>query len=241
MRIPLQYKRTYGKWFATSVLKAVSRYRLLEDGDRILVGLSGGGDSIALLVILDYLRRHSPVRFDLLGAHVRLGDEDTAYLKAVCGALDVEYREVTPELRVTAPRKGVCYLCARIKRGALRKVALGEACNKIAFGHHADDVAETVLINLSRAGRFSSFSPRTNAGGPSPCLIRPLVYLRKSTLIEIQRHAGLCPPNPPCPFGKGDERRKARGALGILEKALEVPELPLKIVGALEDTGVWRP
>lgn len=203
------------------------------------VALSGGKDSSALLVILDYLRRHSHLSFQLLGVHVRMGHYDTSSLVALCQKLQVPYREVQLEIPHGLPQRGVCSLCARLKRGAMARVLAEEGIRRLALAHHADDVAHTLLMNLGMSGSLRSFAPRVTVPGEPMELIRPLVYLREATLEAIHRRSGMPRVGEGCPFGQGAMRHRAREALRGIEAALGVKDLPLRIVAALERAGLW--
>ena len=145
--------------------KAIRDYHMIEDGDKIAVCLSGGKDSITMLMALKQLQRYFKVSFDMIAISVNPNFEffDTSFLKKVCNDLDVpliiedsHIKEIVFDIR---SEKRPCSLCANIRRGILNSVAIREGCNKIALGHNEDDVLETFLMNLFLTGNFSTFGP----------------------------------------------------------------------------------
>jgi len=240
MDLPIKPARAHGKWFASKTLRAIERYGLIGNEDKVAVAVSGGKDSVSLLAILDYLRRYSHLHFELMAVHAKMGAYDTSSLAEMCESMEIRYREVPIQIGGKGSRRETCSICARIKRGAIKKEALGEGFNKIAFGHHADDVAHTALMNLMRRGEFLCFSPFLVLPG-DVAIVRPLVYLREETLIRIQRRFQLPLLDFPCPFGRGEERRKAKAALEAIRRDTGCKDFPLKIVMALEKSGLWQP
>lgn len=240
MELPLQYTRSNGKWFATPVLKALQRYRMISPGERVAVALSGGKDSSALLVILDYLRRHSHMKFRLLGIHVRMGPYDTRPLQELCQVLDTPYKEVELVLSAPVPPKRVCSLCARLKRGAMAKALAGEGIKKLALAHHAEDAANTLLMNLAKGGRLRLFAPVVSLPGEPLELIRPLIYLSEATLASIHRKSRIPLVGDGCPLGQDTFRKEANKALDGLKFFLG-HKLPVQMVLAVERAGLWLP
>lgn len=204
------------------------------------VALSGGKDSSALLIILDYLRRHSHLQFHLHAVHVTMGLYDTSPLEELCQKLEVPFQVVKLEVPAAPPLRGLCSLCARLKRGAMARALQAQGIRKLALGHHADDVADTLLMNLSTSGAFRSMSPKVALSGAPVELIRPLVYLREATLKAIHARAGLGVVGNTCPFGQGAPRSRARHARAALETTLGIRNFSLRAVAALERAGVWE-
>jgi tRNA 2-thiocytidine biosynthesis protein TtcA len=237
MEIPLKYSRSHAGWFATPVLRAIARYGMISQGERVAVAHSGGKDSSALLLILDYLRRHSHLRFELLGIHVRMGQYDSAPLQALCTALHIPYMETRLEVPLELPSRGVCSLCARVKRGAMTRALVVQGIRKLAMGHHAEDLAQTFLMNLARGAGIRAFAPVVAVPGQEVELIRPVVYLREATLAAIHRRAGIPLVGEGCPLGQETFRIRAREALRSLQLCLG-EDLPTRIVAALERAAV---
>jgi|YNPNPStandDraft_1061719.scaffolds.fasta_scaffold06774_6 tRNA 2-thiocytidine biosynthesis protein TtcA len=238
MELPLQYAKNHGKWFATSVLRALTRYRMISPGELVGVALSGGKDSSALLVILDYLRRHSHIKFQLLGIHVRMGTYDTTPLQELCRILDTPYRETQLKLPGQLPSKGLCSLCARLKRGAMARVLVREGIRKLALAHHAEDMAQTLLMNLARGATLRVFAPSVCLPGEPLELIRPLIYVNEDTLARIHKKSRIPLVGEDCPLGQDTFRKKAKQALEGLKLSMG-DKLPLRMVIAAEKAGLW--
>ena len=165
------------------VNKAVLEYDLIENGDRIVVAVSGGGDSLSLLQLLQMRQRSVPEKVDLIAVHVYddVGPDERLRidLEAWFQASRVEYAFEPLELPAGEPRPLTCFRCTWHRRKALFLTADRLNCNKVAFGHHADDVVETALLNLFYSGRLESMEPRVEFFGGKITVIRPLIYGRK--------------------------------------------------------------
>jgi tRNA 2-thiocytidine biosynthesis protein TtcA len=242
--VDLQYSRNHAKWFVSPVLRAIRRYALIEKGDQVCVGFSGGRDSTTLLYILAYLRRYSHLEFGLSAIHVRTSDDySTAVLRDLCSALEAPYFETSLRLMDHAPAGNMCSICARLKRGAAARVLAEQGIWKLAYGHHADDAAETLLMNVVQNRKLGSFSPKVCVEGCHVTLIRPMIYLDGQTIASVHRYAGLPILDLTCPYAGQNIRREYRSALRLLEGSLGVRSLSLRIVGALEnidETNLWR-
>ncbi|HOO28397.1 MAG TPA: tRNA 2-thiocytidine biosynthesis TtcA family protein, partial [Lachnospiraceae bacterium] len=147
--------------------KAVDDYQMIDSGDKIAVGISGGKDSLTLLYALHGLRRFYPNKFELEAITVNLGfpDFDLGPVKELCHQLDIRYTVVDTEIYqiVFQERKETnpCSLCAKMRKGALNEAIKALGCNKVAYAHHKNDIVETMLLSLIFEGRFHSFSPKT--------------------------------------------------------------------------------
>lgn len=209
--------RNFGKWFLTRVKKAIIDYNMIENGDRIAVGVSGGKDSSALLFILDLLRKYSPWKFDIIAVNVDLGWEmDLAPVIDFCRQRDIPFEMVKTDIArvVFDIRKepNPCSLCSRMRRGALDSAAVALGCNKVALAHHADDLIETLFLNLIFTGRFETFEPKTYMSRKNVTLIRPLIYLSEKTVKSIARSQNLPVIESPCP-ASGKTKREEMGKL----------------------------
>ena len=222
------------------IRSAVQDYNMIEDGDRIAVGLSGGKDSVALLAALAKLRSFYPKKFDLVAItlDMRFGGEDTDYsaLEELCTRLEVPYvikrtqlAEVIFDLR---QESNPCSLCARMRRGILHDAAKENGCNKIALGHHLDDVAETFMMNLLRGGTVDCFSPVTYLSRKDLYMIRPMVYARESDCARAVRRGELPVVKSKCPADGVTAREQAKQLLNSLEK--EYGDVRNKILGAMQ-------
>lgn len=242
----LTYNRNHGKWFANDVRRAINRYGLIAPGDRVAVGLSGGKDSATLLFALWYLRRYGGLRCELAGLHIRTAAEyDSGPLRLYCEQLGVAYLETALE---GGGRRGgsVCAVCARLKRGAAVRALSGSGFRILAYGHHATDAAETLLMNMVRHGRLGGFAPRVAVPGTPLTIIRPMIYLTEETVAAVHRRLGLPLLSATCPYAGGKLRAEYKAALGLLEARLGAPRLARRLVEAMERPdlpmgGVVRP
>ncbi len=231
------------------VRRAVDDYDMIEDGDRIAVGISGGKDSLALLVALSELRLFYPKKFELFAIHLNpafydagFGDKNTAKdsiakLGEFCSALKVPLTVVDTHIAeiVFCVRKEAnpCSLCSRMRRGALHSAAKELSCNKMALGHHFDDAVETFVMNLFNEGRIGSFSPVTYLDRRDITIIRPLVYCPEKSIKYYASHAeGLPLITSPCPADRDSERQRVKDLLYNLEK--DYDGLKHRIFGAMQ-------
>jgi len=185
--------------------EAVGEHRLIAEGDRILVAVSGGKDSLSLLSLLQVLARRAPVRFHLIAATVHSGGEGAAQLARHFQALGVEsWIEQVPMDEILAaklsPGSIPCALCSRIRRGALYTLATKLGCTKIALGHHLDDVLETLLMNLFYSGKLRAMAPILRSDDSRHLVIRPLCYVPEAWLAEYASEQRL--PLQPCGTGE---------------------------------------
>ena len=202
LRLPARVNRLVGR--------ALHDYAMLADGDRVLVAVSGGVDSLVLTHLLVFWQRKAPVRYRLFPVHVRR-DEATAKAaaQATNGAgLELAILEApVPDLN-DEDAESSCYLCARSRRVRLFEAARELRCNKLALGHHRDDLIETFLMNLTCAGNLSTMLPRQDLFGGKLSLIRPLAYVEKSEIEAVAQANGLIPTPSTCPLS-GHTRRDA--------------------------------
>ena len=185
--------------------KAVDDYQMIEDGDHIAVGISGGKDSLTLLYALNGLKRFYPKKFELSAITVDLGNEkfDTEPLKRLCEELGVPYRVVKTDIAhiLFDERKETnpCSLCAKMRKGALNDAVKEMGCNKVAYAHHKDDIIETMLLSLIFEGRFHSFSPKTYLDRMDLTVIRPMMYIDEMDVIGFQHKYDLPVVKSRCP------------------------------------------
>lgn len=146
--------------------RAVNDYNLIENGDKVAVGVSGGKDSITLLTLLHEFQRFSDRKFDLMGVTIDMGFTDDAYapIRDYCDKLGIQYRIVKTDIAEVIfdlrKEKNPCSLCAKMRRGALNSEIVAAGYNKLALGHHMDDVVETFMLSLFYEGRLNTFSPK---------------------------------------------------------------------------------
>lgn len=220
--------------------KAIGDFNLIEEGDRILIGVSGGKDSYSLLHVLDSLRRKAPVKYELVAANVDAGYP--GYRKEVLEnhlkEHNFTYRmETTDCYRIIEekrrPGSSYCSFCARLRRGVLYTLADELGCNKIALGHHLDDFIETLLLNQFYVGRLAAMSPKLLADNGRHTVIRPFVYVEEKDIIAYCRANAfpvICCACPVC--GMVDQKRKRMKTL-IAELSRENPQIKRSMIGAL--------
>ncbi|MCU0558908.1 MAG: tRNA 2-thiocytidine(32) synthetase TtcA [Desulfobacterales bacterium] len=199
--------------------KALHAYDMIRDGDRILVGLSGGSDSLALLWMLAERRRRVRVRFELAAAHIDLGFADRAGLglEEFCRQLGVPLRVEMTDFGVQghspSNRENPCFLCARLRRQRLFEVADGLGCATLALGHTQDDLIETLFINMLYAGEISSMRPAQPLFGGRFTIIRPLAHAGKALIDRFVREQRLPAVANPCPTSRSSRRQSVRRML----------------------------
>lgn len=209
---------------------------MIEPGDRINVGLSGGKDSILLLLALSSLRWRSPVKYSLEASMVDItgGNADPGVVEDLCRSLDVPFRVIhSPVLEIIRMRdeRSPCSFCSNMRAGALFEYAREAGSTTVAMGHNLDDAVETVLLNLFHAGKFRCFSPRSWRSRTGLWLIRPLVLLTESEIGNEVGRLGITPMPPLCPFSRESRRNRIKDLVRGLEK--EIPDIRSQVLHAL--------
>lgn len=185
--------------------QAVDDYALIDSGDKIAVGISGGKDSLTLLYALHGLKRFYPNEFELSAITVDLGFEnfDLSPVQSLCSELSVPFTVVPTDigkiLFETRKESNPCALCAKMRKGALNETAKQMGCNKIAYAHHRDDLIETMLLSLIYEGRFYAFSPKTFLDRTELTVIRPMIYVSEADVIGFKNRFSLPVCKNPCP------------------------------------------
>ena len=204
--------------------RAVDDYQMIESGDRIAVGISGGKDSLTLLYALHGLKRFYPKPFELYAISVHLGFPDLHFkpIEDLCLDLKIPYTVVHTQISeiIFQDRKesNPCSLCAKMRKGALNDAALELGCNKIAYAHHKDDIVETMLLSLIFEGRFHSFSPYTYLDRTGLSVIRPMMYVEEREIISFRNKYSLPVQKNPCPMDGYSKREYAKDLLKQLEQ-----------------------
>jgi len=198
--------------------QAIDEYGMIEEGDRIAVGVSGGKDSLTLLHGLSGLQRFYPQRFELIAVTVDLGYEGYEYqrIDELCKLLGVEHYTVHTQINEMLS-EGQCSLCARLRKGAFNNKILELGCNKFAYAHNLDDVVETLMLSLIYEGRISTFWPVTPYEDTGLTLIRPMIYVPKADVNGFCKKYNYEPIKNPCPFEKETERGYVRSLLSEIE------------------------
>ena len=232
------------------VRSCVDRYSMIEDGDRIAVGVSGGKDSLALLCVLSELRKFYPEKYDLCALLLDMGFDasetvgaapsDTSEIAELCSRLGVEFHvkrtEIARVIFDVRKESNPCSLCARMRRGSLHDLAKEYGVNKLALGHHFDDAAETVMLNLFFEARIGCFSPVTYLSRKDLTMIRPLLLTEERDIKTFVKKASLPVMKSPCPMDKTSERAKMKDMLHAFDR--EHRGLYTRIVGAVERGGI---
>lgn len=204
--------------------RAVDDYQMIEDGDKIAIGISGGKDSLTLLYALHGLRRFYPKKFDIIALTVDLGlgIQKLDDIKLLCQQLNVEYHIIDTEIGNIIfndrMESNPCSLCAKMRKGALNEKALELACNKIAYAHHRDDIIETMMLSLIFEGRFHSFSPRTFWDRTGLTLIRPMMYVNECDVIGFANKYELPVAKNPCPVDGHTKRQYVKELIAQLNR-----------------------
>ncbi len=212
------------KKIVSYVRRAVDDYHMIDEGDRIAVGISGGKDSLVLLCALAKLRTFYPKPFELIAITVDIGlpDMDFSAVEALCASLQVPYITVHTQIAdvIFNIRKesNPCSLCAKMRRGALHAEAKAQGCNKVALGHHKDDAVETFMMNLAFEGRIGCFSPVTYLSNRRITLIRPLLYAEERDISGAARRMALPVVTSTCPEDHASERERMKRLLHTLEQ-----------------------
>ena len=187
------------------VRKAVDDYSLIDENDKIAVGISGGKDSLTLLYALHELQRFYPKHFELcvLTVDLGFGIQDFDAIKTFCRDFSVPYTVISTDIAKivfeTRSESNPCSLCAKLRKGALNNEAKALGCNKVAYAHHKDDIIETMLLSLIYEGRFYSFSPKTFLDRMELTVIRPMMYVSEAEVIGFQHKYELPVCKNPCP------------------------------------------
>ena len=206
------------------VRRAVDDYHMIEDGDRIAVGISGGTDSLAMLYALNGLKRFYPKKFEIHAVTVDLGFQNLNLdkIRALCEELQVEYTIVKTDIAkiVFDDRKesNPCALCAKMRKGALNDAIKAAGCNKVAYAHHKDDVVETMLMSLIFEGRFHTFAPVTYLDRMELTVIRPLMYMKEVDVIGFVNKHELPVAKSPCPVDGYTKREYIKQLLARLNQ-----------------------
>lgn len=228
------------------VRRCVEDYNMIEDGDRIAVGVSGGKDSLALLVFLAELRKYNHKRFEIEAITIDMGlGMDYSGISALCQELNVPFHlvktEIGPVIFEYRKEKNPCSMCAKMRRGALNQALLDRGLNKLALGHHYDDAVETFMMSLLYEGRISCFQPVTNLDRSGVIQIRPMLYIHEQTIDNFVTKRQLPVLENRCPVDKYTKREEIKQL--IYELSARYPDLKDRIFGAMQRFPLpeWEP
>ena len=231
----------------SSTRRAITDYAMIADGDSIVVGLSGGKDSVALTATLAAYRRFAPEKFTLTAVTIDMGvGADYTPMHEFCASLDVPYRLVATDIGdiifTERKEKNPCSLCAKMRRGALNTAVNELGANKLALAHHADDVVETMLLSLLYEGRFSTFSPVSYMSRTNVTLIRPFVYTMERDVAALVKSANYPVVFNPCPADHKTQREYMKNLIKTIQK--DIPFAFDRMHGAIthpERNNLWTP
>lgn len=218
--------------------RCVEDYDMIQPGDRIGVGVSGGKDSLTLLVALATLAKFYPVPFTVEAFTVDMGipDMDFAPVAALCAQLEIPYCRVETQISHVIfdvrREKNPCSLCAKMRRGALHNALLEHGVHKVALGHHHDDAVETFFLSLFYEGRLSCFQPVTYLDRTDITQIRPLLYVSESVLADAARRLALPVVHNPCPANGYTKRQEVKTLVATLQK--DYPQLKESVFRAMQ-------
>ena len=215
---------------------AVSNWKMINEGDNILVGLSGGKDSLVLLHALNDLTRRSPIKFSISAFTVKLTGMNTEPLAKYCSEHNINYKiHEQPIIEIINLRneKSPCSFCANMRRGIISSWASENGFNKIALGHSLDDAVETFFMNLFHTGRAKSFMPVAHMSRTNVTVIRPLVLATEAAIIDEAKRLELPVIPSACPFAGHTERQTMRELISKFQK--DIPDFYAKIIHALEN------
>ena len=217
------------------IRKAIQQYDMIKENDRIAVGLSGGKDSLTLLKNLKELQRYYPKKYELCAISIDMynGKTDYTKIKEFCNQLDVELNSVPTQLYEllfeVRKEQNPCSLCAKIRRGTLVNVAKENGFNKVALGHHANDLIETFFLSMFFEGRLSTFAPVTYLSKSQITTIRPMIFVWEKDVISYSKDLPVL--YNPCPADKHTQRESIKQMLQEMEK--QIPKLDKNLLNAI--------
>ena len=228
------------------VRRCVDDYDMIRQGDKIAVGVSGGKDSLVLLVLLAGLKQYFDKSYELEAITIDMGlGMDYSGIQALCDRLEVPYTivktEIAPIIFDYRKEKNPCSMCSKMRRGALNQAILDRGFNKLALGHHYDDAVETFVMSLLFEGRISCFQPVTNLDRTGIIQIRPMLYIHEKTVDNFAQRQGLPVIQNRCPVDKQTKREEVKQLIYQLSQTY--PDLKERIFGAMQrfPLPAWEP
>lgn len=217
--------------------QAINDFQLIQDGDKIAIGVSGGKDSLALLYALSGLKKFIPEKIELVAITIDLGYDnfDTKEIQKLCEKLEIEFHLVKTQiaqiLKAKIQNGSYCSLCAKMRKGALTDFAKQIGCNKIAYAHHKDDFIETMMLSLLYEGQFFTFPPKLYHKEADITIIRPLIYMPEVDIIGFKNKYELHCVKNPCSFDGTTRREYVKKLISQIQK--ENPNVKEKMFNAI--------
>lgn len=224
------------------IRKAIEDYNMIEENDKIAVAISGGKDSMTLLLALKSLQRFYPKHFELIGICVNPGFEffNSSFIKETCANLDVPFIEEKSHIKEIVfdirKEKSPCSLCANLRRGILNSIAVQEGCNKIALGHNEDDVLETFIMNIFYTGSISTFAPKSYMDRSKITLIRPLIYTPEKIIKNFIKRNNVQIMPKSCPMDGFSKREEIKNLIKNLQ--INIPHVRANLYGAIKRSNI---
>ncbi len=223
--------------FTSLVRRGVDDFGMIEEGDRIAVGVSGGKDSLVLLRSLAHLKTYYPKKFEIEGISLALGFEGMSYapVAEMCAQLDIPYTCIETDIREIVfdirKEENPCSLCAKMRRGALNDALMARGMNKLALGHHMDDAVETFLMSLLFEGRIGCFKPVTYMNRADVYQLRPMIYAGEEQIARLCERLSLPIVKNACPADRDSKRHEVKQLIRGLET--DYPDIKAKIFGSM--------
>lgn len=217
--------------------KAIDEYNMIEENDKIGICLSGGKDSISMLMAFKQLQKFYPKKFDIVAISINPGfkDFDESLLENICKIVDVpliiertQIKQIVFDIR---NEKNPCSLCANLRRGAINNIAIREGFNKIALGHNQDDVLETFIMNMFYNGNFSTFSPKTLMERSKITLIRPLIFIPEKDIKKFIKKSNIAVMPKACSMDGHSKREFIKQKIWNLQK--DIPPIRVNLLGVI--------
>ena len=223
-------------------MRAITEFELIQDNDRIMIGVSGGKDSIFLAYAMAMMKQRIKKKFELMAVTVNpmFSDSfDLAPIKDFMQRLDIPHHSFDVDIKGAIDAQGgkdPCYTCAFFRRGAVNRYAKEQGCNKVAYAHHNDDAVETLFMGLLYSGQVHTFTPSTYLDKTDITVIRPLVYFREQEIIDAIQYHQVQPVPSPCPNDGHTIRQRVKEL--IQEMSIENPQLYPHLASAMRENAV---
>lgn len=217
--------------------QSIQQFDLIQDGDKIAIGISGGKDSLALLYALAGLRKFMPQKFHIMAvtADLGFGEFDLSGIKKLCEELEVEYHVIKTDIAEILNQKvqkgTYCAMCAKLRKGAINSFAKEHGCNKVAYAHHQDDMIETMMLSLIYEGQFYCFGPKTYYKEADITVIRPLINIPERNIIGFRNKYKLPCVKNPCPHDGITRRQHVKKLVAQISR--ENPGAKTKMYNAI--------